>query len=759
MDAAASPAHADRDGARAPQAGDGVAVPVDEHEAQAVASLNERLVSYLKGEDLARIEEARVFATEAHRGQFRVSGEPYITHPLSVAGIVADWHLDARTIIAALLHDVMEDTQTNKPEIAERFGAVTADMVDGLSKLDKMEFSSKEEAQAENFRKMLLAMTTDLRVILIKLADRLHNMRTLDAVRPDKQRRIATETLEIYAPIANRLGLNAVFRELQELSFRYKYPMRYGVLRKSMQAARGNRSELIVSVLGSVREILPTWEIEAEVMGREKHLFSIYRKMIEKRLDFAQVLDIFGVRVIVEDVAACYRAIGALHALYKPVPGKFKDYIALPKGNGYQSLHTTLIGPFGTPIEVQVRTQKMHHVAESGVASHWLYKEEGGGSGLSDLQQKTHSWLQSLVELQSASNEATEFLEHVKIDLFPQEVYVFSPKGRIFSLPRGSTPVDFAYAVHTDIGNRAVACRINNDLMPLRTRLQNGDQVEIITAIHANPNPAWLNYVRSGKARAQIRNFLKNAQHAEASVLGERLLSQALQAHQLSLLQIGMASWERYLSRIELKSRRDLFAEIGLGERLPAIVARDLAHVHLNEDEDAGGAEKPGTVSAIPIRGGEGTAIQLASCCQPIPGDAIIGRIRQGKGLEVHRAECGRIGQDARIKSANWIDVEWEAGVDNAPPALAAAKLYPVTVRVQTHEGLGVLAAVANAVSRCDCNIQDVVMDRDERYYFMSITLQVRDRVHLAAAIRAVRAVPSVVRLTRTGHAADQRVG
>ncbi|GAB1461999.1 hypothetical protein MASR2M50_37740 [Thauera sp.] len=502
--------------------------------------LKSKLQTYLKPEDVGRVEAAYHFSADAHAGQFRVSGEPYVSHPVAVCSLVADWHLDPQALIAALLHDVMEDTHITKAEIAERFGKVSAELVDGLSKLDKIEFRSQEEAQAENFRKMLLAMASDLRVILIKLADRLHNMRTLDHMRPAKRRRIANETLEIYAPIANRLGLNDLFRELQELSFRNKYPLRFEVLAKAIRSARGNRREVVGKILASIEERLPQWGIAAEVQGREKHLYGIYRKMVEKHLSFSQVLDIYGFRVIVRDVPSCYLALGALHSMYKPVPGKFKDYLAIPKANGYQSLHTTLIGPFGMPVEVQIRTREMHHIAETGVASHWLYKEDE--KTLTELQQKTHSWLQSLLELQSASGEATEFLEHVKIDLFPGEVYVFSPKGKIFSMPKGSTPVDFAYAVHTDVGNRCVACRINGDLMPLRSELRNGDQVEIITAAHANPNPAWLSYARTGKARAQIRHFMKNAQQDESVTLGERLLNQALRPHGLTLGQISSPS-------------------------------------------------------------------------------------------------------------------------------------------------------------------------------------------------------------------------
>ncbi|MDD3674616.1 MAG: diphosphokinase / guanosine-3,5-bis(diphosphate) 3-diphosphatase [Thauera sp.] len=700
--------------------------------------LKAKIQTYLRPEDVGRVEAAYYFSADAHAGQFRVSGEPYVSHPVAVASLVADWHLDAQALIAALLHDVMEDTHISKAEIAERFGKVSAELVDGLSKLDKIEFRSHEEAQAENFRKMLLAMASDLRVILIKLADRLHNMRTLGHMRPAKRRRIANETLEIYAPIANRLGLNDLFRELQELSFSNKYPLRYQVLARAIRAARGNRREVVGKVREAIEARLPQWGITAEVQGREKHLYGIYRKMVEKRLSFSQVLDIYGFRVIVRDVPGCYLALGALHSMYKPVPGKFKDYIAIPKANGYQSLHTTLIGPFGTPVEVQIRTREMHHIADSGVASHWLYKEDE--KTLTELQQKTHSWLQSLLELQSASGEATEFLEHVKIDLFPGEVYVFSPKGTIFSLPKGSTPVDFAYAVHTDIGNRCVACRINGDLMPLRSELRNGDQVEIITAAHANPNPAWLSYARTGKARAQIRHFMKNAQQDESVALGERLLNQALRPHGLTLGQISTFAWDRFLRDRGVRHKKDIFADLGLGKRLPAIVARRLAQA---QDMESGRPDvvKPKPAGAITIRGSEGIAVQLARCCHPIPGDPIIGTLRKGQGLEVHTHDCPSVAK-LRGDRGRWVDVEWEAGNDD--------RLFDVGIRVLTRNARGVLARVASAIAEEDCNIQSVHMDNEQgAYTALNFTLQVRDRMHLARVMRGVRRVPDVVRIGR----------
>ncbi|MCE1184403.1 MAG: bifunctional (p)ppGpp synthetase/guanosine-3',5'-bis(diphosphate) 3'-pyrophosphohydrolase [Rhodocyclales bacterium] len=705
---------------------------------EAFGSLKALVASYLRPEDVSRIELAYFFAAHAHDGQLRASGDPYISHPVAVAQILAGWNLDAQALCAALLHDVVEDTHISKAEIAERFGRTTAELVDGVSKLDKIEFRSQEEAQAENFRKMLLAMASDLRVILIKLADRLHNMRTLDCVRPEKQRRIARETQEIHAPIANRLGLNSLYRELQELSFQHRYPMRFRVLSKAIRAARGNRREVVGKISHAIIERLPQWHIEAEVQGREKHLYSIYRKMSEKHLTFSQVLDIYGFRVIVPDVPTCYRALGALHGLYKPVPGKFKDYIAIPKANGYQSLHTTLIGPFGTPVEVQIRTPEMNHVAESGVASHWLYKEDE--KTLTELQHKTHNWLQSLLELQSTSGDSSEFLEHVKIDLFPGEVYVFTPKGKIFALPRGATVVDFAYAVHTDVGNRCVAGRINNELQPLRTELRNGDQVEIITAAHASPNPAWLSYVRTGKARAQIRHFLKNAQQEEASTLGERLLNQALRLHGLTLGQVSSIAWDRYLREFTLHSRKELMADIGLGRRLPAIVARRIAEL---QDMESGrsGVVKPKPAGAILIRGTEGVTVQLARCCRPIPGDPIVGIIRKGQGLEVHLHDCAQA-RKLRSERDRWIDVEWEPHTE---------RMFEVNLRVVTQNVRGVLAKVAHAIAEQDCNIQNVSTEEGEgaNYTVINLTLQVSHRLHLARVIRGVRHIPEVVRISR----------
>jgi guanosine-3',5'-bis(diphosphate) 3'-pyrophosphohydrolase len=710
-------------------------VPAPVNFSVSLADLNARLVTYLSLEDIARVNEAYLFSQAAHSGQMRVSGDPYISHPLAVAAGLADWRLDAQALSAALLHDVMEDTDISKEQLTERFGKGVADLVDGVSKIDRIEHQSFEEAQADNFRKMLLAMAHDVRVILIKLADRRHNMQTLGSMRADKRRRIAKETLDIYAPIANRLGLNALYRELQELSFCHGQPLRYRVLEKAVKKARGNRREVVSKILEAIRVTLPSAGLDADVMGREKHLYGIYRKMREKHLSFSQVLDIYGFRIVVKDRPSCYLALGALHALYPPVPGKFKDYIAIPKANGYQSLHTTLIGPFGTPVEIQIRTAEMHNVAESGVASHWLYKDE---HGISQVQKKTHQWLQSLIELQSDSGTASEFLEHVKIDLFPGEVYVFSPKGKIFALPRGATVVDFAYAVHTDIGDQCVACRINFETSPLRTELKNGDRVEVITAPHAAPNPAWLGYVKSARARFRIRHFLKTQQNEESVALGERLLAHALHEMGISTVKILPEAWDRFKKESGVRSKRAVLSDIGLGKRLPAIVARRLAE-GLDVPITSLTAKLPRTRQAIMIRGTEGMAVQLGKCCRPIPGDPIVGLIRKEQGLVVHTHDCPVLAK-LRSERGNWVDVVWDVTSDH---------LFDVTIRVIVKNARGLLARLAKEIAESNANIIDVSVEDDRDSTMLYFTVQVTDRVHLARILRALRRVPEVLRLAR----------
>ena len=688
---------------------------------------------YLKPEDISLLQSAYHFSEQAHEGQFRNSGEPYISHPLAVASILAEWHLDSQALTAALLHDVMEDTSVTKTEISRNFGKPVAELVDGVSKLDKIEFESHAEAQAENFRKMLLAMARDVRVILIKLADRLHNMRTLGAVGDEKRRRIARETLEIYAPIANRLGLNSIYQELEDLSLQHLYPDRYRVLAKALKSARGNRREVVGKVLDAIKRKLKSAGVEAQAQGREKHLYSIYSKMREKHLTFAQVLDVYGFRIIVNDVPACYLALGALHGQYKPIPGKFKDYITIPKANGYQSLHTTLFGPFGTPIEVQIRTHEMHKLAEAGVASHWLYKDSD--TSMSELQKKTHQWLQSLLEMQSQSGDSVEFLEHLKVDLFPDEVYVFTPKGRIMPLPRGATAVDFAYAVHTDIGNRCVAVKLNQELMPLRTELKNGDCVEIITAAHAKPNPLWLNFVTTGKARSRIRHFLKTMHFEESVKLGERMLNQALGPLSPAPADIRDAQWDKFVRDAGAKSREEVLADIGLGKRLAAVVARRLLLLGEPGPHDA---PAPGSVI---IHGSENMAVQFAQCCRPIPGDPIIGVISKGQGMVIHTHDCPVIAK-ARHDPDRVLDVAWDP---------ETRKLFDVSIKLVVANQRGVLAKVAAGIAEAGSNIQNVAVDPEDgsRYTNMFFTLQVSNRLNLAGIMRGLRRIPEVVRITR----------
>jgi RelA/SpoT family (p)ppGpp synthetase len=574
-------------------------------------------------------------------------------------------------------------------------------------------------------------MARDVRVMLIKLADRLHNMRTLGAVPPAKRRRIARETMEIYAPIANRLGLNTLYHELQELAFSHLYPTRYKVLAKATKAARGNRREMIGRTLEAIRKKLTDSGIPAQVFGREKHVYSTYRKMIEKHLSFSEVHDIFGCRVIVKDVPACYLALGALHALYKPIPGKFKDYIAIAKANGYQSIHTDLIGPYGVPVEVQIRTEQMHRLADSGVASHWMYKDDA--DKLSELQKQTHRWLQSLLEIQHQSGDPQEFIEHVKVDLFPDEVYVFTPKGKILSLPRGATAVDFAYAVHTDIGNRCVAAKVNGELVPLRTELRNGDRVEIITASHAKPSAGWLQYVRTGKARSNIRHFLKTMQYEESAGLGERLLDQALRGLKSSLAGVDEAAWERVVRDGGARSREELLADIGLGKRLPAVVARRLLKKsELEEGKIAG---------SVTIRGTEGVAVQLATCCRPIPGDAIVGSIKKGQGLVVHASECNSIVRSRKNEPEQWIDVEWDP---------RTTRLFQAVINVTVENRRGVLAKVASEIAEAGSNIDSITMEEDRAVFTtMHFVLEVANRQHLARVMRALRRLPDVKKISR----------
>ncbi len=695
--------------------------------------LLQEVSAYLKPKDVAQIESALAFSSAAHQGQLRQSGEPYITHPIAVARILTPLHLDAQAITAALLHDVAEDTGITIEQIGEQFGKPVAELVDGLSKLDKLKFETLQDAQAENFRKMLMAMARDVRVILIKLADRLHNMRTLGSVSKEKSERIAHETMDIYAPIANRLGLNNVYQELEDLSFKYLHPNRYAVLSKALKVARGNRREVVSKILEAIRQRLDENKIKAEVRGREKHLYGIYQKMQSKSLAFAQVLDIYGFRVLVNDIPSCYLALGVLHGLYKPFPGRFKDYIAIPKANGYQSLHTALFGPFGTPIEIQIRTHEMNRLAESGVASHWLYKSSE--AQINELHQKTHQWLQTLLESLAQSGDSVEFLEHLKVDLFPDEVYVFSPKGKIYALPRGATTVDFAYSVHTDIGNRCVAAKVNSELVPLRTELNNGDRVEIVTATLAHPNPSWLSYVVTSKARGEIRHALKTMHLEESAKLGERLLSQALSSLGIKLHDIPEMCWERVLKETSAKSRQEIYADIGLGRRLNMVIARHLAKMNADENIRA----EANTSGIITLLGTEGMAVQYARCCRPIPGDPIIGVIKSGQGLIVHTHDCPTL-RKGRSNSEEWLDVAWDKNIN---------KLFDVSIKLIVANQRGVLAKVASAIADANSNIENVHFTNEGEYTALYFTLQVNNRQHLAHVMRGLRSIQEVIRITR----------
>ncbi len=715
-----------------------------------VASLMSIITTYLKPADIEKVEAAYAMARDAHEGQTRQSGEPYITHPLAVATLLAQWHLDSQALIAAMLHDVVEDTPTTKDDIARLFGQAVADLVDGVSKLDKLQFATLEEAQGENFRKMLLAMARDVRVILIKLADRLHNMRTLDAVNQAKQERVARETLEIYSPIAYRLGLNEIYYEFEDLGFKVLHPKRFAVLDKAVKAARGNRREVVGKILDAIKMRLAEFNVKAIVTGREKHLSSIYKKMLEKHISFSDVLDIYGFRIIVEDMPSCYLVLGALHTLYKPFPGKFKDYIAIPKNNGYQSLHTTLFGPFGTPVELQIRTANMHKIAEAGVASHWLYKTLD--AEVTNMQQKTHQWLQSLLEIQSGTGDALEFLEHIKVDLFPDAVYVFSPKGKIISLPRGATTIDFAYAIHSDVGNRTKAVKVNDEPAPLSQMLKNGDRVEVITAESGRPNLAWLNYAATGRARSHIRHYLKTTQQAESVELGELLLIQAVSTLNFDPNDIGKLHWKRLLKGDSAHTKEEVLAEIGLGKRLAVVAARrlfDLAELGQPEHKSKG---------AIMIRGTENMAVQFAPCCRPIPGDPIIAAMKGGQGLIIHTHDCPTLRSTTssaafKFDPDKWVDVTWDP---------AQGRLFKVDIRMDVTDARGVLAKLAAEISGADSNIVHIRMDdlpRDEKFSTLQFTIEVSNRQHLARVLRQMRQLEEVTRITRvkSGLAKDMK--
>lgn len=695
-------------------------------------SLREVAVGYLSNDQVEILKQAYLLGRDAHEGQFRSSGEPYITHPLAVARLLAELRLDHETLAAAILHDTIEDTSVTHEELEQKFGIDVADLVEGVSKLDKIKFRDKKEAQAENFRKMMMAMVQDIRVILIKLADRTHNMRTLGALRPDKRRRIARETLDIYAPIANRLGIHSIKNELEELGFEALYPMRYRVLKESVKSARGNRKELINGIYEEFRGRIEEAGIKAEVKGREKHLYSIYKKMVNKELQFHEVMDIYAFRIIVDQLDTCYRVLGITHSLYKPRPGRFKDYIAIPKGNGYQSLHTSLVGPHGVPVEVQIRTEHMDQMADKGVAAHWQYKQ-GGKSGTT-AQIRAQKWMQSLLELQQSAGSSFEFIENVKTDLFPDEIYVFTPKGRIIELPKGATPVDFAYAVHTDVGHACVGCRVNRQPYPLSKALTNGKSVEIITAPGARPNAAWLNFVVTGKARGKIRQLLKNQRRQESVNLGRRLLNHALGKTKLD--QINPQNLQQVLDDLKAENLDDLLAEIGLGNAMSIVIARRL----LGSSEELSQEEQG---KRIAIKGAEGLLITYANCCRPIPGDHVVAHISPGKGLVVHLESCKNIAGYQR-EPDRYIHVDWSEEA-------ASEAEYKTEVRIDMVNHQGILANLTTVVASTGANISNIVTEEKEgRVYTVDLLLTTHSRIHLADIMRKIRVMPEVLRVVRT---------
>lgn len=690
------------------------------------------LEAYLGEKQIQLVRKAYDFAEAAHAGQARRSGEAYITHPLAVAAILADMHMDHQCLMAALLHDVIEDTGVPKQIISKEFDEEVADLVDGVSKLKSM-FQSRAEAQAENFQKMTLAMAKDIRVIMVKLADRLHNMRTLGSLNSEKQRRIARETLEIYAPIANRLGMNNIRIEFEELGFKALYPLRSSMIEKAVRKARGNRKEYVSNILESIKACLIRDGITAEVMGREKHLYSIYDKMRSKRRSFTEIMDVYAFRIVVDTVDTCYRVLGSVHNLYKPVTGRFKDYIAIPKANGYQSLHTTLFGMHGLPIEIQIRTVEMEMVANNGIAGHWLYKiNDESGTG---THKRAREWMKGLLEIQQSAGNSLEFIENVKFDLFPDEVYIFTPRGQIYDLAQGSTPVDFAYAVHTDIGNTCVACRIDRRLAPLSSTLESGQTVEIITAPGAHPNPAWLSFVVTGKARGGIRHALKNQQSNESLALGRRLLERTLKAHQSTIEAVDPERLQVVLKERNMVHLDQLLEAIGLGNQMASVIASRLIASTTDTERD-----RPVRHTPLAIMGTEGLVVTYAKCCKPIPGDPIIGHISAGKGIVIHMDTCRNMAE-LRNKPEETMTVRWDSHVGQE---------FAVELRVELEHEKGIVAILASTITNADANVDRIsMMERDAHLSTVNLVLAVRDRIHLARVIKRLRIIKGVTKITR----------
>lgn len=695
------------------------------------------LQSYMDSQQIATIQEAYLLAKKAHEGQQRYTGEPYITHPVAVALILAEMRMDPQTIMAAILHDVIEDTPVEKSELNDKFGKEVADLVDGVTKLTQIEFESRAQAQAENFRKMLMAMARDIRVILVKLADRLHNMRTLGHLPPEKRRRVAKETLEIFAPIANRLGIHTFRVEFEDLGFAALYPLRYRILNAAISKSLGNRLEIMTLIDSEIQSSLKKSNISIRSLsGREKHIYSVYRKMHEKHLSFSEVMDVYGFRVIVDKLDTCYRVLGVLHNLYKPLTQRFKDYIAIKKANGYQSLHTTLFGPFGVPIEVQIRTEEMHKMAEYGISAHWLYKTEK--AVFSEAQNRAKEWLKGVLEMHKSSKNSIEFIENVKIDLFPDEVYVFTPKGNIMELPAGATPVDFAYAIHSDIGNTCVAAKLERKLAPLSTPLTSGQQVEIITAPGARPNPAWLNFVVTGKARSNIKHFLKKQQREESAELGKRLIEKSLRDFGLSLANIPEEHIQNVIHSAKLDSMQHFFEEVGLGNRTALLAAKQLAK--FSDAHDKIKLQESSTPHPLAIKGTEGIVVTYGKCCHPIPGDHICGYIEAGHGLIVHIDQCPSL-ENYRKHTDKLIPLRWEDKVHGD---------FAVDLRVDILNQRGSLASLALAISEAESNIEQINAEEfDGRYFSVNLTITTHDRKHLAKILKKIRKNSNVIRVIR----------
>lgn len=702
-----------------------------------IDSLASSLSGYLATDQVNSVRRAYFYAEQAHDGQFRRSGEPYVTHPLAVANILCDMHMDHQSLMAAMLHDVIEDTGVSKTAIKGQFGDTVADMVDGVSKLNKITFSSHAEAQAENFQKMALAMARDLRVILVKLADRLHNMRTLDVLSPEKRRRIARETLDIYAPIANRLGMNAVRVEFEELGFAALHPMRARRLDAAVKSVRGNRKEIVKQIQTAIEACLAREGLPGRTIGREKHLYSIYEKMRSKRKPFSEIMDVYAFRIVVDSVDTCYRVLGAVHNLFKPVPGRFKDYIAIPKANGYQSLHTTLFGMHGVPIEIQIRTEEMEAMANNGIAAHWLYKSSDDISTNAHI--RARQWVNGLLEMQQNAGNSLEFIENVKIDLFPDEIYVFTPKGRIMELPAGSTAVDFAYAVHTDVGNACVACRISRRLAPLSEPLESGQTVEIITSPGAQPNPAWLSFVVSGKARSNIRHYLKNQRQSESIALGRRLLNKILAGFGTQIEKLSPDEIKSALEQLNVTELDTLLSDIGLGNRMAHMVAQKMMPATNAPDSPKSGS-RDSKQTSLTIRGSEGMVMSYAKCCYPIPGDPIVGHISSGRGMVIHTETCNNIAE-FRNSPDKIVPVRWDPDVDGE---------FAVELRVELENERGIIAKLATAITSKEANIERIsTVERDARFSIVNLLLNVRNRIHLARVMKHIRLIKPVTRVAR----------